>query len=107
MEDNVVLNTTAYSYEFLGLVFKPKSARAVTSEQKTSLMSIKQFAELVAMKKFDFSASIPDNFKTETQRLNEALARIVELEEEKKAIIEEAKVALDKKDAIIASLKKE
>ena len=87
MEDNVVLNTTAYSYEFLGLVFKPKSARAVTSEQKTSLMSIKQFAELVAMKKFDFSAAIPDNFKTETQRLNEALARIVELEEEKKAII--------------------
>lgn len=105
MDTNVVLNTTAYSYEFLGLVFKPKSARAVTAEQKTSLMSVKQFAELVSMKKFDFSASIPDNFKTETQRLNEALARISDLEAEKLAIIEEARVALAAKDAIIASLK--
>jgi hypothetical protein len=112
MEALIVINQDRYAREFAGIKLPAKSATPVSKENKKMLLADKQFVSNQEAGMFSFEEQMPDSYKTPTQQLNEALAKVQMLESKDdtqalKALEEEAKAALDAKDKEIETLKAE
>jgi len=84
----VLVNNTPYAFEICGILFATKSATVVSDEQKKALLENKKCAELIKKEQFSFSEAVPEHFKTDMQRLNEALAKLSSLEDASAKIAE-------------------
>ena len=80
MEALIVVSKAKYAYEFDGIVFPAKNARAITADEKKLLKKNVQFDEMLKEGTFSFAERVPDEYKSSGDQLSDALQRIAELE---------------------------